>query len=137
MVTAQQPTPVGQADPVPLQGHDLVIGDQPQHPTERVLVGADGCGKLGHRQRPSGQPLGDLQPGDRAQAVPQQAEVDHLDQGLPVCRWVPSHGLGKVPECRVLEFPWGRRLYRWISWRFSVVAASLDRVQVDPGTDRV
>jgi hypothetical protein len=91
MVAAQQPTPVGQADPVTLEGHDVVDGDQSQHPPERVLVGADGGGQLRHRQRPGGQSLGDLQPGDRAQAVPQQPEVDHLDQCLTVSRWFPSH----------------------------------------------
>ena len=46
---------------------------------------------LRDRQRPGGQPFGDLQPGDRAQAMPQQAEVDHLDQGLTVSRWVTGH----------------------------------------------
>ena len=88
---AQQPAAVGQADPVTLQGHDVVVGDQPQHPPERVLVGADGCCQLWYRQRPGGQSLGDLQPGDRAQAMPQQAEVDHLGQGLTVSGWVTGH----------------------------------------------
>jgi hypothetical protein len=69
----------------------VVVGDRPQHPPERVLVGTDGCGQLGQRLRPGGQALGDLQPGDGAQAVPQQPQVDHLDQGLPVGRGVPSH----------------------------------------------
>jgi hypothetical protein len=46
MVPAQQPTPVGQPGPVTLEGHDLVVGDQPQHPPERVMVGADGGGQL-------------------------------------------------------------------------------------------
>ena len=49
MVSAQQPAPFGQADPVPLEGHDVVVGDQPQHPPERVLVGASGCGQLRYR----------------------------------------------------------------------------------------
>ena len=39
----------------------------------------------------SGPVAPDLQPGDRAQAMPQQAEVDHLGQGLTVSRWVPGH----------------------------------------------
>jgi hypothetical protein len=78
MVAAQQPAPVGQADPVTLDGYDVVVGDQPQHPPERVGVGADGCCELRHRQWPGGESLGDLQPGDRAQAVSQQSEVDHL-----------------------------------------------------------
>jgi hypothetical protein len=89
MVAAQQPAPVGQADLVVLQGHDVVVGDQPQHPPQRVLVSADGGGQF--RQRAGGQSLGDLQPGDRAQAVPHQPQVDHLGQGLTVSRWVPSH----------------------------------------------
>jgi hypothetical protein len=54
MVSAQQPAPVGQADPVPLEGHDVVVGDQPQHPPERVLVGANGGCQLRHGQRPGG-----------------------------------------------------------------------------------
>jgi hypothetical protein len=91
MVPAQQPTPVGQADPVTLEAHDVVVADQPQHPPQRVGVGGDRGGQLHHRQRPGDQALGDLQPGDRTQAVPQQPEVDHLDQGLPVSRLVPSH----------------------------------------------
>jgi hypothetical protein len=91
VVPAQQPAPVGQADPVTVEGHDLVVGDQPQHPRQRVLVGADGRGQLRQRQRPGGQALGDLQPRDGAQAMPQQPEVEHLDQGLPVGRRVPSH----------------------------------------------
>jgi hypothetical protein len=91
MVPAQQPAAVGQADPVTLEGHDVVVGDQSQHPPERVGVGADGRCQLWYRQRPSGQLLGDLQPGDGAQAVPQQSEADHLGQGLTVSRWVPGH----------------------------------------------
>ena len=102
MVSAQQPAPVGQADPVTLEGHDVVVGDQPQHPPERVLVGADGRCQLRHRQRPGGQSLGDLQPGDRAQAMPQQAEVDHLDQGLTVSR------LGHWPCPLLLAATWHR-----------------------------
>jgi hypothetical protein len=91
MVPAQQPAAAGQADLAALDGHDLVVGDQSQHPPQRILVGADGRCQLGHRQRPGGQSFRDLQPGDRAQAVPQQPEVDHLDQGLPVARWVLGH----------------------------------------------
>jgi hypothetical protein len=48
MVAAQQPAPVGQADPVGLEGHDMVVSDQPQHPSQRVRVGADGRGQLRH-----------------------------------------------------------------------------------------
>jgi hypothetical protein len=91
MISAQQPAAAGEADPVPLEGHDVVVGDQSQHPPERVGVGADGRGQLWYRQWPGGQSLGDLQPGDRAQAMPQQPEVDHLDQGLTVSRLVPGH----------------------------------------------
>jgi hypothetical protein len=91
MVAAQQPAPVGQADLVLAEGHDVVVGDQPQHPPQRVLVGADGGGQFRQRQRHGGQSLGDLQPGDRAQAMPHQPQVDHLGQGLTVSRWVPSH----------------------------------------------
>ena len=47
--SAQQPTPIGQADPVLLEGHDVVVGHQPQHPPERVLVGTDGDGPLWYR----------------------------------------------------------------------------------------
>jgi hypothetical protein len=90
MVAAQQPAPVGQADPVPLDGHDVVVGDQPQHPPERVGVSGDHDCQLRHWERPGSQALGDLQAGDGAQAVPQQPQVDHLDQGLPVSRRV-SH----------------------------------------------
>jgi hypothetical protein len=49
MIAAQQPASAGQADPVTLQGHDLVVGDQPQHPPQRVLVGADGYCQLRDR----------------------------------------------------------------------------------------
>jgi hypothetical protein len=91
MIWAQQPAAAGQADPVTLEGHDVVVGDQPQHPPERVGVGADGSCQLRHGQRPGGQSFGDLQAGDRAQAMPQQAEVDHLDQGLTVSRRVTGH----------------------------------------------
>jgi hypothetical protein len=86
MIWAQQPTAVGEADPVTVEGHDVVVGHKPQHPVQRVLVSADGGGQLRHRQRLGGQALGDLQAGDRAQAVPQEPQVDHLGQGLPVSR---------------------------------------------------
>jgi hypothetical protein len=103
MIWAQQPPPAGQADPVTLEGHDVVVGDQPQHPAERVLVSADGHCQLWDRQGPGGQPLGDLQPGDRAQAMPQQAQVDHLDQGLTVSRWVLNHIRTSCPESAPLR----------------------------------
>ena len=58
MIWAQQPARVGQADPVTSKVTMLVVGDQPQHPPERVLVGADGRCQLWYRQRPGGQSLG-------------------------------------------------------------------------------
>ena len=86
MIWAQQPAPVGQADPV----------------TSKVTMWWSATSRS-TRQSASwsvptaaasahpGQSLRDLQPGDRAQAMPQQAEVDHLGQGLTVSRWVPGH----------------------------------------------
>ena len=82
MVPAQQAASVGQRDPVLLNGHDPMISQQPQHASQRVLVGIDGRCQFRDRQWPGCQSLRDLQPRDRADAMADEPNLVHIDQGL-------------------------------------------------------